>query len=79
MIPFCRITLLTLLNHADHTPLSIYLDLFNDMLFGHPLVLRGHGEPRVLCVRHLVTEAAPHRLVGPPSECEGLAGVAQQH
>lgn len=73
MIAFCPITLLTLLNHADHTSLSIYLDLFNDMLFGHPLVLRGDSEPRVLCVRHLITEAAPRRLVGPRSECQGLA------
>ena len=73
MIAFCPITLLTLLNHADHTSISIYLDLFDDMLFGHPLVLRGDCEPRVLCVRHLITEAAPRRLVGPRSECQGLA------
>ena len=79
MIAFCPITLLlTLLNHADHTSISIYLDLFNDMLFGHPLptqepLLRGDSEPRVLCVRHLITEAAPRRLVGPRSECQGLA------
>ena len=60
---------------TTHPYLSIYLDLFNDMLFGHPLrtqelVLRGDC---VLCVQHPITEAAPRRLVGPRSECQGLA------
>ena len=58
---------------TTHPYLSIYLDLFDDMLFGHPLVLRGDSEPRVLCVRRLIPEAAPRRLVGPRSECQGLA------